>query len=133
MQDGALRTTALHLAVLRAMTEHGLKKVLVYFNLASGARRFARELPHTLRLLACNNPDLTPDEAPALFFAHGGHTPPSAPTSSTASRPPTAWSSRTPGAAPDLLWLSAVIHAGMHKRRQVGHPLPPRSTSSSRI
>jgi hypothetical protein len=27
-QDGALRTTALHLAVLRAMTEHGLKKVL---------------------------------------------------------------------------------------------------------
>jgi hypothetical protein len=50
-QDGALRTTALHLAVLRAMTEHGLKKVLVYFNLVSDARRFARELPHTLRLL----------------------------------------------------------------------------------
>nr|WP_253268123.1 DEAD/DEAH box helicase family protein [Streptomyces asoensis] len=49
--DGALRTTALHLAVLRAMTEHGLKKVLVYFNLVSDARLFARELPHTLRLL----------------------------------------------------------------------------------
>ncbi|AIR96046.1 hypothetical protein [Streptomyces glaucescens] len=27
--DGALRTTALHLAVLRAMTEHRLKKVLL--------------------------------------------------------------------------------------------------------
>lgn len=74
-QDGALRTTALHLAVLRAMTEHGLKKVLVYFNLVSDARRFARELPHTLRLLARTDPHLTPDAAPALFFAHGEHTP----------------------------------------------------------
>ncbi|MFF7705500.1 P-loop NTPase family protein [Streptomyces lydicus] len=69
------RTTALHLAVLRAMTEHGLKKVLVYFNLVSDARRFTRELPHTLRLLARTNPDLTPDAAPALFFTHGEHTP----------------------------------------------------------
>ncbi|MGW5768797.1 Helicase associated domain protein [Streptomyces longwoodensis] len=74
-RDGALRTTALHLAVLRAMTEHGLKKVLVYFNLVSDARRFARELPHTLRLLARTDPHLTPDAAPALFFAHGEHTP----------------------------------------------------------
>ncbi|WP_318219236.1 DEAD/DEAH box helicase [Streptomyces sp. SCL15-6] len=74
-QDGALRTTALHLAVLRAMTEHGLKKVLVYFNLVSDARRFARELPHTLRLLARTDPHLAPDAAPALFFAHGEHTP----------------------------------------------------------
>ncbi|GAA3185694.1 hypothetical protein GCM10010451_38700 [Streptomyces virens] len=58
---GALRTTALHLAVLRAMTEHGLDKILVYSNLVSDARRFARELPHTLRLLARTDPDLVPD------------------------------------------------------------------------
>ncbi|MER7057641.1 Helicase associated domain protein [Streptomyces sp. NPDC000351] len=74
-RDGALRTTALHLAVLRAMTEHGLKKVLVYFNLVSDARRFARELPHTLRLLARTDPHLAPGAALALFFAHGEHTP----------------------------------------------------------
>ncbi|MFI1701479.1 Helicase associated domain protein [Streptomyces bobili] len=73
--DGALRTTALHLSVLRAMTEHGLKKVLVYFNLVSDARRFARELPHTLRQLARNAPDLCPDITPELFFAHGDNTP----------------------------------------------------------
>jgi len=72
--DGALRTTALHLAVLRAMTEHGLKKVLVYFNLVSDARRFARELPHTLRLLARTDPGLVPDITLRLFFAHGEHT-----------------------------------------------------------
>ncbi|MFF7105214.1 Helicase associated domain protein [Streptomyces nigra] len=73
--DSALRTTALHLAVLRAMTEHRLKKVLVYFNLVSDARRFARELPHTLRLLAKTDPSLCPDITPKLFFAHGEHTP----------------------------------------------------------
>ncbi|WP_031049263.1 DEAD/DEAH box helicase [Streptomyces sp. NRRL F-5650] len=73
--DSALRTTALHLSVLRAMTEHGLKKVLVYFNLVSDARRFARELPHTLRLLARTDPGLLPDITPQLFFAHGEHTP----------------------------------------------------------
>ncbi|MER5881126.1 Helicase associated domain protein [Streptomyces sp. NPDC001910] len=73
--DGALRTTALHLSVLRAMTEHGLRKVLVYFNLVADARRFARELPHTLRLLAQTDPGLVPDITPALFFAHGEHTP----------------------------------------------------------
>ncbi|MGC5040090.1 Helicase associated domain protein [Streptomyces sp. DT190] len=73
--DGALRTTALHLSVLRAMTEHRLSKVLVYFNLVSDARRFARELPHTLRLLARTDPDLVPDITPKLFFAHGEHTP----------------------------------------------------------
>ncbi|MEV6133846.1 Helicase associated domain protein [Streptomyces violaceusniger] len=74
-QDSALRTTALHLAVLRAMTEHRLKKVLVYFNLVSDARRFARELPHTLRQLARTDPGLCPDITPELFFAHGEHTP----------------------------------------------------------
>ncbi|GAA1733170.1 MULTISPECIES: DEAD/DEAH box helicase [Streptomyces] len=75
VQDSALRTTALHLAVLRSMTEYGLKKVLVYFNLVSDARRFARELPHTLRRLAKTAPDLSPDITPQLFFAHGEHTP----------------------------------------------------------
>nr|WP_037831763.1 hypothetical protein [Streptomyces sp. NRRL S-325] len=42
--DHALRTTALHLAVLRAMRDHDLKKVLVYFNLVDDASLFAREL-----------------------------------------------------------------------------------------
>ncbi|MEU5756246.1 Helicase associated domain protein [Streptomyces sp. NPDC047829] len=74
-QDSALRTAALHLSVLRAMTEHRLSKVLVYFNLVSDARRFARELPHTLRLLARTDPGLVPDITPMLFFAHGEHTP----------------------------------------------------------
>ncbi|MGW1002031.1 helicase-related protein [Streptomyces sp. NPDC002520] len=73
--DSALRTTALHLAVLRTMTEHRLKKVLVYFNLVCDARRFARELPHTLRLLLRTDPGLVPDITPELFFAHGEHTP----------------------------------------------------------
>ncbi|MGW2892456.1 Helicase associated domain protein [Streptomyces griseoruber] len=72
---GALCTTALHLSVLRAMTEHNLKKVLVYFNLVADARRFARELPHTLRLLARTDPALVPDITPQMFFAHGEHTP----------------------------------------------------------
>ncbi|MFE3884906.1 Helicase associated domain protein [Streptomyces lydicus] len=71
----ALRTTALHLAVLRAMSEQRLRRVLVYFNLVSDARRFARELPHTLRLLRRSAPELCPDITPELFFAHGEHTP----------------------------------------------------------
>ncbi|WP_329529637.1 helicase-related protein [Streptomyces sp. NBC_01462] len=73
--DSALRTTALHLAVLRAMTEHSLKMVLVYFNLVSDERRFARELPHILRLLRRTDPDRCPEIIPQLFFAHGEHTP----------------------------------------------------------
>ncbi|WP_225634661.1 hypothetical protein [Streptomyces solaniscabiei] len=93
-RDGALRTTALHLAVLRAMTDHGLKKVLVYFNLVSDARRFTRELPHTLRLLARTNPHLTPGPRPCSSPT-ASTPPPSAPTSSTASPPPTARSSPT--------------------------------------
>ncbi|GAA5609780.1 DEAD/DEAH box helicase [Streptomyces platensis] len=71
----ALRTTALHLAVLKAMTEHRLRRVLVYFTLVSDARRFARELPHTLRMLRRTAPELCPDITPQLFFAHGEHTP----------------------------------------------------------
>ncbi|MET9822625.1 MULTISPECIES: hypothetical protein [unclassified Streptomyces] len=64
-QDSALRTTVLYTDVLGAMTEHDLKKALVYCNLVSDARRFIRELPHTLHLLAKTDPHLTPDAAPA--------------------------------------------------------------------
>lgn len=73
--EGALRTTALHLAVLKAMTEHSLRRVLVYFTLVSDARRLARELPHTLRLLRGTAPELMPDIDPRMFFVHGDHTP----------------------------------------------------------
>ncbi|MFD4175206.1 DEAD/DEAH box helicase [Streptomyces anulatus] len=73
--DQALRTTALHLAVLRAMADHGLKKVLVYFNLTSDARSFARELPHTLRQLAATAPHLVPATQPETLFVHGEDTP----------------------------------------------------------
>ncbi|MGW0190669.1 hypothetical protein ACWDV7_33730 [Streptomyces sp. NPDC003362] len=68
VQDGALRTTALHLAVLRAMSEHQLKRVLVYVNLVSDARRFARELPHTLRLLRRTDPWPVPRLRPAAVL-----------------------------------------------------------------
>ncbi|MFI5740935.1 Helicase associated domain protein [Streptomyces anulatus] len=73
--DQALRTTALHLAVLRAMADHGLKKVLVYFNLTSDARLFACELPHTLRQLAATAPHLVPATTPETLFVHGEDTP----------------------------------------------------------
>ena len=73
--DDSLRTTALHLAVLKAMAEHGLRKVLVYFNLVEDAKRFARELGHTLRHLRRTAPQLSPDVDPQLFFVHGEHTP----------------------------------------------------------
>ncbi|MGC0344349.1 Helicase associated domain protein [Streptomyces sp. SLBN-8D4] len=73
--EDALRTTALHLAVLRAMRQHQLRRILVYFNLVSDAQRFTRELDHTLRLLRRNAPDLCPDTRPELFFVHGEHTP----------------------------------------------------------
>ncbi|MEV5582705.1 hypothetical protein AB0L39_29610 [Streptomyces parvus] len=68
--DQALRTAALHLAVLRAMADHGLKKVLVYLNLTSDARPFARELPHTLRRLARTDPHLVPTTLPETLFVH---------------------------------------------------------------
>ncbi|MFB6676450.1 Helicase associated domain protein [Streptomyces sp. NPDC056390] len=73
--EDALRTTALHLAVLRAMRQHQLRRILVYFNLVSDAQRFTRELDHTLRLLRRNAPDLCPDTRPELLFVHGEHTP----------------------------------------------------------
>ncbi|MFI5680114.1 DEAD/DEAH box helicase [Streptomyces cellulosae] len=68
--DEALRTTALHLAVLKAMTTHQQHRVLVYFNLVEDAKRFARELPHTLRRLR-SHADLRPDIDPRVFFVHG--------------------------------------------------------------
>ncbi|MGW6739372.1 Helicase associated domain protein [Streptomyces sp. NPDC055025] len=69
--DDALRTTALHLAVLKAMATHQQRRVLVYFNLVEDAKRFARELPHTLRRLRAHAPDLCPDTSPDVFFVHG--------------------------------------------------------------
>ncbi|MES9594338.1 Helicase associated domain protein [Streptomyces sp. NPDC093108] len=47
----ARRTTALHLAVLKAMTEHDLKHVIVYFQQIADAADFARQFGHTLRTL----------------------------------------------------------------------------------
>ncbi|MGW9072942.1 Helicase associated domain protein [Streptomyces yangpuensis] len=73
--EAAGRTTALHLAVLKSMTQHSLRKVLVYFHLVEDATRFTHELGHTLRLLRRNAPHLCPDLDPALFFVHGDHTP----------------------------------------------------------
>ncbi|WP_256338423.1 DEAD/DEAH box helicase [Streptomyces sp. KS_5] len=69
--DEALRTTALHLAVLKAMAAHQQRRVLVYFNLVEDAKRFARELPHTLRRLRAHAPGLGPDISPEVFFVHG--------------------------------------------------------------
>ncbi|MGQ4334235.1 Helicase associated domain protein [Streptomyces hayashii] len=54
----ARRTTALHLAVLKAMTEHDLRHVIVYFQQVADATDFARQFPHTLRTL-------TTDQRPA--------------------------------------------------------------------
>ncbi|MFD9132810.1 Helicase associated domain protein [Streptomyces bottropensis] len=69
--DEALRTTALHLAVLKAMATNQQRRVLVYFNLVEDAKRFTRELPHTLRRLRAHTPDLCPDISPEIFFVHG--------------------------------------------------------------
>ncbi|MFE0040092.1 Helicase associated domain protein [Streptomyces sp. NPDC059015] len=56
----APRTTALHLAILKAMREQDLKHVFVYFQQIADAADFARQFAHTLRTL----PDeLRPDWA----------------------------------------------------------------------
>ncbi|MEV4228282.1 Helicase associated domain protein [Streptomyces bobili] len=56
----ARRTTALHLAILKAMREQDLKHVFVYFQQIADAADFARQFAHTLRTL----PDeLRPDWA----------------------------------------------------------------------
>ncbi|SDN74753.1 DEAD/DEAH box helicase [Streptomyces wuyuanensis] len=72
--DDALRTTALHLAVLNAMTKHSMRRVLVFFHLVEDSIRFTRELPHTLRRLRKADPDCFPGLAPDVFHVHGDHT-----------------------------------------------------------
>ncbi|MEU3099546.1 Helicase associated domain protein [Streptomyces sp. NPDC006967] len=70
----ARRTTALHLAVLKAMTEHDLKHVIVYFQQVADAADFARQFAHTLRTLP---PDQRPSWADTLSVSsiNGNHTP----------------------------------------------------------
>ncbi|WP_405649630.1 Helicase associated domain protein [Streptomyces sp. NBC_01386] len=72
--EDALRTTALHLAVLNAMAQHSLRKVLIFFHLVEDAKRFARELGHTLRRLRRTTPDAFPGVNPDVLFVHGDHT-----------------------------------------------------------
>ncbi|MFJ2901951.1 Helicase associated domain protein [Streptomyces sp. NPDC087212] len=70
----ARRTTALHLAVLKAMTEHDLKHVIVYFQQVADAADFARQFPHTLRTLPTGQ---RPSWAGTLSVSsiNGNHTP----------------------------------------------------------
>ncbi|MFF9346339.1 Helicase associated domain protein [Streptomyces sp. NPDC014734] len=70
----ARRTTALHLAVLKAMREHDLKHVIVYFQQVADAEDFARQFGHTLRTLP---PDQRPSWAGTLSVSsiNGNHTP----------------------------------------------------------
>lgn len=70
----ARRTTALHLAVLKAMTTHDLKHVIVYFQQVADAADFARQFGHTLRTLP---PDQRPSWASSLSVSsiNGNHTP----------------------------------------------------------
>ncbi|RPK54031.1 ATP-dependent RNA helicase DbpA [Streptomyces sp. ADI96-02] len=72
--EEALRTTALHLAVLNAMTKHSMRRVLVFFHLVEDSVRFTRELPHTLRRLRKADPDCFPGLDPYVSFVHGDHT-----------------------------------------------------------
>ncbi|MFJ5130906.1 Helicase associated domain protein [Streptomyces sp. NPDC088555] len=51
LSPSARRTTALHLAVLKAMIQHDLRHVIMYFQQVADAADFARQLPHTLRTL----------------------------------------------------------------------------------
>ncbi|WP_327350142.1 Helicase associated domain protein [Streptomyces sp. NBC_01321] len=71
----ALRTTALHLAVLNAMAEHSMRRVLLFFHLVEDATRFARELGHTLRRLRRTTPESFPGLDPEVFTVHGDHSP----------------------------------------------------------
>ncbi|MEV0495676.1 DEAD/DEAH box helicase [Streptomyces atratus] len=73
--DDALRSTALHLAVLRTMAAHHLRRVLVFFHRVEDAKRFTRELGHTLRLLRRTDPDAFRGLNPETFFVDGDHTP----------------------------------------------------------
>ncbi|WP_405680126.1 Helicase associated domain protein [Streptomyces sp. NBC_01238] len=71
----ALRTTALHLAVLNAMAEHSMRRVLLFFHLVEDATRFTRELGHTLRRLRHAAPESFSGLDPEVFTVHGDHTP----------------------------------------------------------
>lgn len=73
--DDALRSTALHLAVLRTMSAHRLRRVLVFFHRVEDAKRFTCELGHTLRLLRRTDPDAFPGLNPETFFVDGDHSP----------------------------------------------------------
>lgn len=86
--------------------------MLVYFNLVSDARRFARELPRTLRLLTKTDPDLVPGVDRSCSSPTASTPPPGAPTSLLPS-PPT-----TPRASPTPLWSPKVPH-----RERPGRPL----------
>ncbi|MEU6846298.1 helicase-related protein [Streptomyces sp. NPDC046716] len=70
----ARRTTALHLAVLKAMRQHDLRHVFVYFQQIADASDFARQFTHTLRTLP---DDQRPDWANELNVAsiNGTHSP----------------------------------------------------------
>ncbi|MFB6986088.1 Helicase associated domain protein [Streptomyces sp. NPDC056304] len=72
--EEALRTTALHLAVLGAMAKHSMRRVLVFFHLVEDSVRFTRELPHTLRRLRKADPNYFPGLDPDVFHVHGDHT-----------------------------------------------------------
>ncbi|MFE7314236.1 Helicase associated domain protein [Streptomyces sp. NPDC057555] len=70
----ARRTTALHLAVLKAMIDHDLHHVIVYFQQIADAADFARQFPHTLRTLpADQHPAWTADLV--VQSVNGTHTP----------------------------------------------------------
>ncbi|MGW7291727.1 Helicase associated domain protein [Streptomyces xiamenensis] len=71
----ALRTTALHLAILTAMAKHSMRRVLVFFHLVADATRFSHELTHTLRRLRQADPHRFPSLNPQVFSVHGDHTP----------------------------------------------------------
>lgn len=73
--EDALRTTALHLAVLSAMAAHSARRILVFFHLVDDAVRFTREIGHTLRQLRRTDPEAFPGLDPQVFFVHGDHTP----------------------------------------------------------
>ncbi|WP_159395138.1 DEAD/DEAH box helicase family protein, partial [Streptomyces albireticuli] len=70
----ARRTAALHLAVLKAMTEHDLHHVIVYFQQIADASDFACQFAHTLRTLPT---DQRPGWADTLVVQsiNGTHTP----------------------------------------------------------
>ncbi|MFE3776369.1 Helicase associated domain protein [Streptomyces sp. NPDC059122] len=70
----ARRTSALHLAVLKAMREHDLKHIIVYFQQIADAADFARQFPHTLRTLPDNQrPNWTSNLS--VQSINGTHTP----------------------------------------------------------